>query len=173
LNYKAKVLQLEKEKVNWSQGQAITSDMATVVPSTTEIGSSTDGLVQAMSQVILKEGEIKSLKGDIEKLQQEMKIKNEKMAQFQKENQDLQERVDKLKTRLKGKVLLQGDKHVIWDSIAVEAAKFRVYLNFINDKDSMAITARSRCTVVNETLVKKPSEWAHNAINLSEFHSHC
>jgi hypothetical protein len=99
-------------------------------------------------------------------LQQEMKIKDEKMAQFQKENQALQERVDKLKTRLKGKGLLQGAKHVIWDSIAVEAAKFRVYLNFINDKDSMAITARSRCTVVNETLAKKPSEWAQNAINL-------
>jgi hypothetical protein len=41
-----------------------------------------------------------------------------------------------------------------------------VYLNFINDKDNMAITARSRCTVVNETLEKKPSEWAQNAINL-------
>jgi hypothetical protein len=25
---------------------------------------------------------------------------------------------------------------VIWDAIVVEAAKFRVYLNFINDKDS-------------------------------------
>jgi hypothetical protein len=68
--------------------------------------------------------------------------------------------------RLKGKELLQGAKHVIWDSIVVEAAKFRVYLNFINDKDSMAITARSRCTIVNETLVKNPSEWAQNAINL-------
>jgi hypothetical protein len=41
-----------------------------------------------------------------------------------------------------------------------------VYLNFINDKDSMEITSRSRCTVVNETLEKKPSEWAQNAINL-------
>ena len=30
----------------------------------------------------------------------------------------------------------------------------------------MAITARRRCTVVNETLAKKPSEWAQNAINL-------
>jgi len=61
---------------------------------------------------------------------------------------------------------LQGDKHIIWDSIAVEASKLRVYLNFINDKDIIDITARSRCTVVNETLAKKPSEWAQNAINL-------
>jgi hypothetical protein len=39
-------------------------------------------------------------------------------------------------------------------------------LNFINDKEIMAITTKSRCTVVNETLAKKPSEWAQNAINL-------
>ena len=54
LNYKAKVLQLEKEKDNWSQGQEVTSDMVVIVPSTTETGSSAYGLVQAMSQVILK-----------------------------------------------------------------------------------------------------------------------
>jgi hypothetical protein len=41
-----------------------------------------------------------------------------------------------------------------------------VYLNFINHKDIMAIMARRRCTIVNETLAKKPSEWAQNAINL-------
>jgi FtsZ-binding cell division protein ZapB len=135
------VLQLEKEKENWLQGQVTTSDMVVIVPSNKEAGSSTDGLVQAMSQVSLKTGEIKSLKEVIEKLQQEMKMNNEKMAQFQKENQDLQERVNKLKIRLKGKALLQGAKHVIWDVVVVEAAKFRVYLNFINDRDSVALTA--------------------------------
>jgi hypothetical protein len=88
------------------------------------------------------------------------------MAQFQKENQVLQDMVDKLKARLKGKGLYQGAKHVIWDSIVVEVAKFRVYLNFIDDKDSMAIRAKRRCTVVGETLAKKPLEWAHNVINM-------
>jgi hypothetical protein len=140
--------------------------MAVVVPSIIETGPSIDGMVQAMSQVILKVSEIKGLNQYIEKLQQEMKTKDERMAQFQIENQALKERVNKLKIRLKGKGLLQGAKHIIWDSIVVEVAKFRVYLNFINDKDSMAITARSRCIVVSETLVKKPSEWAQNAINL-------
>jgi hypothetical protein len=113
----------------------------------------------------LKTREIKSLKEVIEKLQQEMKMNNEKMAQFQKENQDLQERVNKLKIRLKGKALLQEAKHVIWDVVVVEAAKFRVYMNLINDRDNVAFTAQSRCTIVNETLAKKPSEWAHNAVD--------
>jgi hypothetical protein len=68
--------------------------------------------------------------------------------------------------RLRGKGLLQGGNHIIWDSIAAEATKFIVYLNFINDKYIIDITTRIRCTVVNETLGKKPSEWAQNAINL-------
>jgi FtsZ-binding cell division protein ZapB len=156
LDYKAKVLQLEKEKENWSQMQAMTSDMEIIVPANIEAGSSTEGLVQAMSQVILKTGEIKNLKENMEKLKQEMKVKDEKMAQLHRENQDLQERVSKLKTKLKGKMLLQGAKHVIWDVITAEVAKFRVYLNFINDKDKVAATARSRCTVVNEVLAKSP-----------------
>jgi cell division protein FtsB len=134
LNYKAKVLQLEQEKVNWSQEHTKVPNMAVTVPSTAEVGPRTEGLVQAMSQVILKVGEIKGLKGDIDKLQQEMKTKDERMAQFQKENQALQERVNKLKTRLRGKRLLQGAKHIIWDSIVAEAAKFRVYFNFINEQ---------------------------------------
>jgi chromosome segregation ATPase len=106
LNYKVKVLQLEKEKENWSQAQVVTLDMDVILPSNTKVGSNIDGLVQAMSQVSLKTREIKSLKEVLEKMKQEMKIKDEKMAQFQRENQDLQERVNKLKNGLKGKILL-------------------------------------------------------------------
>jgi len=80
--------------------------MVVVAPSTAGTEKRTDGLVQAMSQVGLKAEEIKSLKGGIENLHQEIIIKDENMAQFQKENQDLQERLDKFKTRLKGKGLL-------------------------------------------------------------------
>jgi hypothetical protein len=57
-----------------------------VVPPTTEVGPNTEGLVQAMSQFRLKVGEIKGLKWDIEKLKQEMKAKDERMTQLQKEN---------------------------------------------------------------------------------------
>ena len=85
-------------------------------------------------------------------------MKHEKIAQLHKENQDLQERVNKLRTKLKGKMLLQGAKHVIWDVIAADITKFRVYLNFINDKDNMAGTSWNRCVVVNEILAKNPSE---------------
>jgi predicted nuclease with TOPRIM domain len=110
-----------------------------------------------MYQIILKIGEIKDLKENLEKLKQEAKVKDEKFAQLYGENQDLQERVNKLKTRLKGKTLLQGSKHVIWDMIAVEVAKFRSYMNFINDKDNIVATAQNNRVVVNELLAKNPS----------------
>jgi peptidoglycan hydrolase CwlO-like protein len=77
-----------------------------VVPLVAKVGPNTKGLFEAMSQVSLKEGEIKGLKGSIEKLKQEMQAKDERMAQFQKENEVLQERIDKLKMRLRGKGLL-------------------------------------------------------------------
>jgi hypothetical protein len=42
--------------------------MSVIVHSNTEVGSSTDGLVQAMYQLILNTWEIKNLKEAIEKL---------------------------------------------------------------------------------------------------------
>jgi predicted RNase H-like nuclease (RuvC/YqgF family) len=80
--------------------------MVVTVPSTTKDGSSTQQIFQDIYKDSLKVGEIKGLKGDIEKLKQEMKTKDEMMAHFQKEKQTLQERVDRMKTRLRGKGLL-------------------------------------------------------------------
>ena len=100
------MLQLEREKENWSQAHATKSDVSVIIPTNTEARSSTEGLVQAMPQVSIKTGEIKGLNEGIEKLKQYMKVKDEKMAQLHRDNQDLKERVSKLKTRLKGKTLL-------------------------------------------------------------------
>jgi DNA repair exonuclease SbcCD ATPase subunit len=140
--------------------------MEIIIHANAEGGSNAEGLVQAMSQISLKIGKIKNLNENLEKLKQEAKVKDKKLAQIHRENQDLQERVNKIKTKLMGKMILQGAKHVIWDAIAVEVAKFRSYLNFINDKDNMAATSWNKCAVVNEVLAKKPSEWAQNSINL-------
>jgi hypothetical protein len=166
LDYKAKILQLEKEKMEWSQEKVELVTRAMVLSHVAGIGSTIRDIIQAMSQVSLKEGEIKGLKEKMEKLEQEMCTKDEKISQVQKEKVVLQEKINKLNSRLRGKILLQGDKHIIWDYISIEAAKFRSYLNFVNDKDNIAITTRHRCTILNDTLSKNPSEWAQNAINL-------
>ena len=80
--------------------------MEIIVLDNAEAGSNAKGLVQAMSQINLKTGEIKNLNENLEKLKQEVKVKDEKLAQLHRENQDLQERVNKIKNRLKGKTLL-------------------------------------------------------------------
>ena len=41
----------------------------------------------------------------------------EKVDEIQKENKTLQDKVAKLKSKLKGKKLLQGAKHSLWDSL--------------------------------------------------------
>ena len=76
-------------------------------------GSTTEDIVQGMSQFSLKEGEIKGLKENMEKLEQEGRTKDEKISQVQKEKVVLQEKINKLNSILRGKGLLQGDKHII------------------------------------------------------------
>jgi FtsZ-binding cell division protein ZapB len=69
--------------------QATTSDMDIIVPTNVEGRSNVEGLVQAMSQINLKTCEIKNLNENLEKLKQEVKVKDEKLAQLHRENQDL------------------------------------------------------------------------------------
>jgi predicted RNase H-like nuclease (RuvC/YqgF family) len=95
--------------VKLSQEQTQLLNRVVVVPLTTKVGSNTEGPVHDMLQFILKEGEIKGIKGIIEKLKHEMQEKDARMTQFQKENEVLQERIYKLKMRIRGKCLLKGD----------------------------------------------------------------
>jgi FtsZ-binding cell division protein ZapB len=159
LDFQAKFLQLEKEKLEWSKEKI---EMATrvidfsfvvpfVTPSVVEIKLGTEDIVQAMSRVSLKDGEIKELKENIKKIKQEAQKMDESVSQLKKENADLHEKMNKLNARLKGKRLLQGAKHIIWDSISVEVTKLRAYLNYVNDEDDIAVLAKQRCKVINET----------------------
>jgi hypothetical protein len=52
-------------------------------------------------------------------MEQEAQKHDERVSQLKKENAVLHEKVNKLKSRFKGKSLLQGAKHIIWDSISV------------------------------------------------------
>jgi SMC interacting uncharacterized protein involved in chromosome segregation len=119
--------------MEWSQEKVELVTRAMVLSLATGTGSTTKDIVQAMSQVSLKEVEIKGLKENMEKLEQEVRTKDENTSQVQKEKVALHKKINKLNSILRGKSLLQGAKHIIWDSISVEATKFRSYLNFVND----------------------------------------
>ena len=80
---------------------------------------STDGITATMSWVSLKDQDIKGLKEDNLKLNQEAKS-------LQKAKENLQQTVDKQKSKLSGKLQLKGAKHTIWDQIITEVTNSRI-----------------------------------------------
>ena len=91
LNLKAKVLQLTEEKEQLEQ-QVNNTTSSQVLPQI-----STDGITASMSQVSLKDEEIKGLKEYNIKLQQEARS-------LQKAKESLQHTVDKHKSKMSGKL---------------------------------------------------------------------
>jgi hypothetical protein len=89
------------------------------------------------------------LKDNIKKIEQEAQKRDESVSQLKNENVVLRKKVNKIKTRIKGKRLLQGSKHIIWESISVEVTKLMTHLNFFNDEDKIAVLAKQRCKVIN------------------------
>ena len=118
-----------------------------------------------MSQVSLKEVEIKGLKDENEKVKLELAKSIEEKNKSWNEKNQLQKRFNELKERNTGKVPIQGDKHLIQDTLSIEITKFRHYLNFISDESALVNLAPQRLKLSNETMENKSSDTAHNAIN--------
>ena len=104
--------------------------------------SSEHTIVQAMSQVSLKYLELTWLKNQNKTLEniglkreQEKKTWEAKSQAWEAKCQEMQTNNDKLMKRVTGQLQVQGDKHIIWDSIIEEAKKFRPYLDYILDKE--------------------------------------
>jgi hypothetical protein len=121
LDFQAKFVQLEKENLEWEKEKTemetrvidFSYCVPSVTPSSTERKSTIEYIVQAMSQVILKDGEIKEFKVNIKKLEQEAHERDERASQPKKENVVLHEKVNKINSRIKGKRLLQGAQNII------------------------------------------------------------
>ena len=85
----------------------------------------------------MKDVEIRELKEENEKIKSELtKLAGNKNKILQDKSQ-LQKKLNELKEMKKGKGPLQGDKHIIWDTLSVEITKFRHYLNFIDDQSTL------------------------------------
>ena len=91
------------------------------------------------------------MKGQNSKLQQE--IRN-----LQKEKKDLEEKISKQKEKLKGKLQLQGTKHMIWDQNLVEVTKMWDFLNVVEDKRVLVRTALVKHETANELMQRRPTE---------------
>ena len=105
---------------------------------------SADDLLVPMSQVSLKEVEIKELKEENEKIKSELAKTIEEKNKTLNDKIQLQKKFSELKERSTGRAPLQGAKHLIWDTLSVEIAKFRHYLNFIDDESALVNLATQR-----------------------------
>ena len=117
---------------------------------------SVDDLLVPMSQVSLKDVEIKELKEENEKIKSELARIIEEKNKILNDKIQLQKKFNELKERSMGKSPLEGAKHLIWDTLSVEITKFRHYLNFIDDESALVNLATQRLKLENETMEKNP-----------------
>lgn len=161
---KENVLQLENEKESLQKEKHEVVLRATTTEQPQH--NATNELIHGMSWVTLKDGEIKALKGKNRKLQQENR-------NLQKEKKDLENKVSKQKEKLKGKLQLQGTKHMIWDQILVEVTKMWELLNVVEDKRVLVRNALVKHETTNELMQRRPAERAQNTVNfLSNISNH-
>ena len=97
-------------------------------------------MTKAIPLVNLKDEEIKNIK--------------EKNGQIDQENKTLKDKVDKQKRKLKGKLQLQGTRHLLWDKISVEVDNLWEYVNYIQDKRDLSYSILTKCKVVDEVYKK-------------------
>ena len=61
-------------------------------------------------------------------------LKEELIKKLEDHCKELEDNNNKLTKQVSGQASLQGEKHLIWDMIIVEANKLQPYLDFIQDK---------------------------------------
>ena len=193
MDYKGKALKLKEEKNRWevervelmtqilnlkkdqNDEKEIMEELMSQNPVDTDLSLvniekplsefSADDLLVPMSQVSLKDVEIKELKEENEKIKSELARIIEEKNKTLNDKIQLQKIFNELKERNIGKNPLQGDKHLIWDTLSVEITKFRHYLNFIDDQSALVNLATQRLKLANETMEKKPLNTAQNDLN--------
>ena len=152
LDLKARILQLESEKesLQKEKSELLHKTITTGIEKPQKI--STDELKKYMSQVSLKDDEIKKIK--------------EKNGQIDQENNFLREKVAKQKNKLKGKLQLQGAKHLLWDQINVEVDNLWEYMNYIEYKRSLEDSTLTKCKAIDKVFQQRPINKDQSAIKL-------
>ena len=118
-----------------------------------------------MSQIKLKGIHISELDLEINKIKKDVEQSAKKVTNLEKNVEDLKTEIDDIKYKLRGKLPLVGAKHIIWDFI-IEMSRIVIpYLNMMEDKTTLFKKALHKCVVANETMTKRTSETAQNAIN--------
>ena len=106
------------------------------------IETSTEANVHDMSQVILRDEEIKGLKIENQRMAEIVKKKEEEKRFIENKSKELLDKNEKLAEKIPGQLPVHGASHLIWDIIIKEATKIRPYLDFMKDKEMVINVAR-------------------------------
>ena len=193
MEYKGKAVELQEEKCRWevereellsqisvlkkdqNDEKEIMEELMSQTPTDEDLSIvkidkpldnfSADDLLVSMSQVSLKDEEIRELTTENEKLKAELIKMSERKRQILQEKNQLQKKLEELKEKCIGKVPLQGAKHIIWDTLTIEITKFRHYLSFIDDLCTVTELAQQKLKLVNEHMARRPLSTAQNTLN--------
>ena len=139
MELKAKVLQVTKEKEYLAKEKdELTSQISVQVPLAIVQPIDANELAKSMTQVSLKEKEISQL------------VQEKK--QLEKLNKEKQEKIDRLKGRLKGKEVLKSAQHSLWDLISIEVNKFWKELRRMEVKKAYIYSALDKHKLATEQL---------------------
>ena len=121
------------------------------------VESNEHNIVQALSQVSLKDLQLSGLKNQNKNMEnlrlqreQERKTWEAKSQAWEAKRQELQTKNDKLMKQVTGQAIMQGAKHLIWDAIITEPYNFRPYLDYILDKEVVIHSSRKIMAVARE-----------------------
>ena len=104
--------------------------------------ASEQGIVEAMSQVSLKELEITGLKNQNKNLEDIAGKRELERNKLEDKCKELVDKNNKLTKQVTGQSTLQGAKHLIWDVLIAEATKLGPYFDFILEKDIVTQAAK-------------------------------
>ena len=93
-----------------------------------------------------------------------LKREQERKA-WEEKCQELQSKNDKLMKQVTRQPSLEGVKHIIWDTLILEASKLRTYLYYILDKEVVIQSTKQSVTPIREILNKKPIDYDKNVID--------
>ena len=94
-------------------------------------------------------------------MEQERKTWEAKSQTWESKCQELQNKNDKLIKQIIGQLPV---KHIIWDTIIAEARKFRLYLDYVLDKEVVIQSSRQIMIASREKLNKKLIDYSNNSI---------
>ena len=159
MEHKGKAVELQEEKDRW---EAEWNELISQIASMKRDQNDEKEIMEELMNQTPTDEDLSIV--NIEKPLNDFSMDDLLVPMSQDRNQ-LQKKFNELKERNIRNCPLQGEKHIIWDTLSVEITKLRHYLNFIDDQSILINLAHQRLKLVNENMERKPLATAQNTLN--------